>query len=132
MPVDRCVCFDVTFAKMKAMVDRDGCDLSDLHARTGCGSKCGLCLPYIQLMLRTGEVIFPIHWAEDFRAEGVKPGAVERMERRLHGELLPEGMPVPPPGPVIVPTVVISGRLPTDVSVTVTGPAPEAREPDAR
>lgn len=58
--VDRCVCHDVTFAELRALAMRTGVDLDGLSARTGCGTGCGCCLPYIRLMLRTGDVDFPV------------------------------------------------------------------------
>lgn len=51
--VDRCVCFDVTFARMLA----EGCEsLEDVVARWGCTKKCGLCKPYILRTLETREI----------------------------------------------------------------------------
>jgi bacterioferritin-associated ferredoxin len=62
--VDRCVCFGVTFAEMKAHLadvdcgktDRDAVDR--LRKRFGCGRGCALCVPYIRAMLVTGRVAF--------------------------------------------------------------------------
>lgn len=56
-PVRRCVCFNVTFATLKA----EGVDsLEEAARRFGCGTKCGTCRPYIAEMIRTGETAFPI------------------------------------------------------------------------
>lgn len=60
MPVTRCVCHDVTFAELKALTPEVGADLDALATRTGCGTGCGTCIPYIQLMLRTGRTEFPV------------------------------------------------------------------------
>lgn len=60
MPVTRCVCHDVTFAELKALTPEVGADLDALAARTGCGTGCGTCIPYIQLMLKTGRTEFPV------------------------------------------------------------------------
>ena len=60
MPVTRCVCHDVTFAELKAVASEAGADLDTLAARTGCGTGCGTCVPYIQLMLKTGRTEFPV------------------------------------------------------------------------
>ena len=104
MPVRRCVCFDVTFEALIELEKSHGEGLAGLHCRTGCGGKCGLCIPYIQVMLRTGQTRMPIMWSDDFKAQGVAPGAVGRIEQSLweiatiSGEP-PAGMPVPPPPP---------------------------------
>lgn len=55
MHVDRCVCFDVGFATLKAYARAHRCGLEGLTARFGCGRGCGLCVPYIRRMLETGE-----------------------------------------------------------------------------
>lgn len=58
--VDRCVCFDVTFRSLKAEADATDADFEDLQRRFGCGRGCGMCVPYIHRMLRTGEVVLPL------------------------------------------------------------------------
>ncbi len=66
LPVDRCVCFDVTFAEMKShLAERDdgastqpNAALDILRARFGCGRGCPLCVPYIRAMLTTGRIAF--------------------------------------------------------------------------
>jgi bacterioferritin-associated ferredoxin len=59
-PVDRCVCYDVTFAELKAIVDQEGLDFDALSARTGCCCGCGTCEQYVRLMLTTGKTRFPV------------------------------------------------------------------------
>jgi bacterioferritin-associated ferredoxin len=62
--VDRCVCFGVTFAEMKAHLAGVDCGqagpdaLHLLRERFGCGRGCALCVPYIRAMLVTGRVTF--------------------------------------------------------------------------
>jgi len=65
--VDRCVCHDVTFAQLRALSQLSGADLPALALRTGCGTGCGCCIPYIRLMLRTGQTDFPVLTPSDFR-----------------------------------------------------------------
>jgi bacterioferritin-associated ferredoxin len=67
MAVDRCVCLDVTFASLKCLSDRDNLDVEQLRIRTGCGSGCGMCVPYIHVMLKTGETTLPVLSAYEFR-----------------------------------------------------------------
>lgn len=59
-PIDRCVCFDVTFAALKELAGRTGADLEELSRRTGCCTGCGMCRPYVRLMLESGRVRFPV------------------------------------------------------------------------
>jgi bacterioferritin-associated ferredoxin len=58
MKVDRCVCFDVSFRRLKAHADEHGCGLAQLQATFGCGRACAFCLPYLRRMLQTGETSF--------------------------------------------------------------------------
>ena len=58
MPVDRCVCFNVTLAELKSWAQRHGCGLEGLRVRFGCGRGCAMCVPYIQAMLATGQTEF--------------------------------------------------------------------------
>lgn len=60
MHVDRCICHEKTLAELKAMAQAEGLDAEGLRRRTGCGSSCGLCFPYVRLMLATGETRIPV------------------------------------------------------------------------
>ena len=74
MSVDRCVCHDVTFASLREIArgidPRAGSSQADdatveelireLRRKTGCTSGCGMCAPYIRLMLRTGRTRFAV------------------------------------------------------------------------
>ena len=60
MPVDRCVCHNITFRELHAIAIAEKADLAALSARSGCASGCTLCRPYILLMLATGETKFPV------------------------------------------------------------------------
>lgn len=82
MTVTRCVCFDTAFADIWAML-RDGKSLADVHAATGCGGRCGLCIPYILAMLKTGKTELPVMWKQDFESLGVRPTPIDRVERRV-------------------------------------------------
>lgn len=57
--VDRCLCHDVTFAELLEM-HRRGATFAELSARTGCCTGCGLCEPYVHVVLRTGRVVLPV------------------------------------------------------------------------
>ncbi len=57
--VDRCLCHGVTFAELKEVADACGiADSLQLQGRVKFGTGCGLCLPYVSVMLRTGRVSF--------------------------------------------------------------------------
>jgi bacterioferritin-associated ferredoxin len=60
MAVDRCVCRAVSFEELWRLAQEVGPDLSKLQERTGCGTGCGLCVPYILEMLRTGVRDLPV------------------------------------------------------------------------
>lgn len=60
MSVDRCVCFERTFAELKQIHAQIGGGFAELQAKTKCGTNCGLCVPYIRLMLVTGRVSFAV------------------------------------------------------------------------
>ncbi|MCB2203226.1 (2Fe-2S)-binding protein [bacterium] len=59
--VDRCVCFSRTFDELKRIAEsEDVRDLPTLQSRVDFGQKCGLCKPYVERMLDTGNTRFPI------------------------------------------------------------------------
>ena len=56
--IDRCVCFDLRFDELKRKLDERPVTMDQIAKRFGCGSCCGLCRPYIERMLETGETVF--------------------------------------------------------------------------
>jgi bacterioferritin-associated ferredoxin len=56
--VSRCICRDAPFAGLLSTARASGWTLADLIRETGCGAQCGLCRPYLQRMLLTGETEF--------------------------------------------------------------------------
>lgn len=54
-PVRRCVCASVTFAELKLSGAKT---LDEIGDRFDAGINCGLCVPFIEQMLKTGEVEF--------------------------------------------------------------------------
>ncbi|MEO1584938.1 MAG: (2Fe-2S)-binding protein [Planctomycetota bacterium] len=60
MPVDRCVCHTVPFTELKQLADAGTDSFDDLSMETGCGTGCGMCEPYVRLMLKTGQTSFPV------------------------------------------------------------------------
>lgn len=59
-PVDRCVCFKVTFAELIRLRAETGAGFDELQERTGCGRGCGLCVPYVKAAVATGRARLPV------------------------------------------------------------------------
>ncbi|MFO0835670.1 MAG: (2Fe-2S)-binding protein [Phycisphaerales bacterium] len=60
MPIDRCVCRQIPFEELRDIAAEESLGFEALLDSTGCGSSCGLCVPYIQAMLATGRTTFPV------------------------------------------------------------------------
>lgn len=60
MPVTRCICHDLSFEQLKALAADDRLDFEQLQLKTRCGTACGMCEPYVRLMLITGETRFRV------------------------------------------------------------------------
>ena len=82
MRVDRCVCFNVSFERVREVALVCNGDLMQVHRATGCGARCGLCIPYIRVVIQTGQVSLPVMTADDFRRMGIPPASVARAESR--------------------------------------------------
>lgn len=60
-PVRACLCYPHSFAELKRLAEQNHWrTVADITAAVGCGSGCGLCGPYLALMLQTGETEFAI------------------------------------------------------------------------
>jgi hypothetical protein len=46
------------FADLLPQAHAHGWNLASLTVATGCGGQCGLCRPYLQVMLRDGITVF--------------------------------------------------------------------------
>ncbi|MFP4227603.1 MAG: (2Fe-2S)-binding protein [Salinivenus sp.] len=59
MPIDRCYCYQQTFAALKAVADETGAaSVEALQQHVSFGHNCELCHPYVRRMLDTGETTF--------------------------------------------------------------------------
>lgn len=57
--VDRCVCFQKSFADLLVIAKKTGArTLDELQEETEFGMACRLCNPYVRRMLITGETTF--------------------------------------------------------------------------
>lgn len=59
MTIDRCYCFDRTFAELKEVADATGASsVTTLQTHVTFGENCQLCHPYVRRMLATGQTVF--------------------------------------------------------------------------
>ena len=59
--VDRCVCYDTTFAEMKSVIDEHGLNSFDeLKNYVTFAENCRLCVPYAELVIKTGKTKFEV------------------------------------------------------------------------
>ena len=54
LSIRRCVCGDTTFEELV----REGVRTMEEAENRGCGVNCGLCRPYLERMVATGETAF--------------------------------------------------------------------------
>jgi bacterioferritin-associated ferredoxin len=73
MAVDRCVCLDISFDELKKRAEEGSLNVEQLRRDTGCGGGCGLCVPYIHVMLKTGDTSLPVMRPAEFRSILCKP-----------------------------------------------------------
>lgn len=60
LAVNRCICANVPFTELKKLADTGIRDLEELGRLTNCGKGCGMCIPYIRVMLATGVTDLPV------------------------------------------------------------------------
>ncbi|MFB6272887.1 MAG: (2Fe-2S)-binding protein [Salinibacter sp.] len=59
MNIDRCYCFDQTFAHLKEVAEKtDAASVEALQTHVTFGENCQLCHPYVRRMLDTGQTVF--------------------------------------------------------------------------
>ena len=54
--INKCICFDITFEKI--LEHSKTLSYDELIRSFGCGTKCGLCKPYIHEAIATGLTSF--------------------------------------------------------------------------
>ncbi|MEL6328514.1 MAG: hypothetical protein AAFR38_02535 [Planctomycetota bacterium] len=82
LAVTKCICFDAEFATIRRIALSEG-SLLAAHKQTGFGARCGLCVPYIQFMMRTAETDLPVMWSSDFEDHGIPAPAIVKLEKFL-------------------------------------------------
>ncbi len=59
MPVDRCICHNISFRQIKEIAEEKGYhDIQELQAEKISSTNCKLCQPYVKEVLRTGKTSF--------------------------------------------------------------------------
>jgi bacterioferritin-associated ferredoxin len=59
--VDRCVCYDKTFAEMKVVIDEhELTSFDELKNYITFAENCRLCVPYVELVIKTGKTKFEV------------------------------------------------------------------------
>jgi len=59
--VDRCICYDKTFADMKKIIDKHGVkSIYELRKHILFGENCMLCVPYVEQVIKTGKTKFEV------------------------------------------------------------------------
>lgn len=56
--INKCVCFNLTFAEIIEIAKKNNWNLEDIQKNLGCGTRCELCVPYIQISIKTGQKEF--------------------------------------------------------------------------
>lgn len=60
-PVRACLCAGRSFANLLPEVRQNAwTSVEEIAAHTGCGGGCGMCQPYLERMLETGETVFSV------------------------------------------------------------------------
>lgn len=75
MTVSRCVCYDISFDELKRLIKEKDLSFDELQHATGCSTGCGMCEPYIRLMLKTRQTSFeplPPHEADQILKEAAE------------------------------------------------------------
>jgi bacterioferritin-associated ferredoxin len=57
--VNRCICHNVPFTTIAEQA-RQGRSIAEISAATNCGMGCGLCRPYVWVVVTTGATNIPV------------------------------------------------------------------------
>ncbi|MEX0944788.1 MAG: (2Fe-2S)-binding protein [Balneolaceae bacterium] len=59
MPVDRCICHNITFKEIKKIAEEQGLtSLEEIQIEKIASSKCKMCEPYVKEVLKSGKTSF--------------------------------------------------------------------------
>ena len=66
--VTKCICYDKTFTDMKLLIDKHKLKTVDeLQIHIPFGLNCKLCVPYVELVFKTGKTEFDVIGQEGLR-----------------------------------------------------------------
>jgi bacterioferritin-associated ferredoxin len=57
--VDRCICYNVPFSEVASLA-KSGQSFDAISETTGCCQGCGMCEPYVRVVIATGRVSLPV------------------------------------------------------------------------
>lgn len=80
--VERCVCYDQPFEKLLKMAREEGLTQDQLSERTGCCTGCGMCKPYVRVVLSTGRTSIPLMNGKSLKAIAEEAEAQREPEER--------------------------------------------------
>ena len=74
------MCFNQPFDKLLEMAQKEGLTREQLSDRTGCCTGCGMCKPYVRVVLSTGRTSIPLMNGRSLReiAEQAEAAAADR------------------------------------------------------
>ena len=78
--VERCVCFDQPFEKLLRLAREEGLTQDQLSERTGCCTGCGMCKPYVRVVLSTGRTSIPLMNGRALKAIAEEAEALQAAE----------------------------------------------------
>lgn len=78
-----CVCHNTSFQTLRSLCDDHPDRVGEACKSTGCGSSCGLCMPYIQAAVRCKCDELEVMWSDDFAGMGIPAGRIVQVERFL-------------------------------------------------
>tara|TARA_R100001143_G_C3361367_1_gene137097 strand:- start:33475 stop:33675 length:201 start_codon:yes stop_codon:yes gene_type:complete len=59
MPVDQCICHEISFAEIKKIAEEKGyTSIEEIQIAGISSTHCKMCEPYIRAMLKTGKTSF--------------------------------------------------------------------------
>lgn len=83
MQVTHCLCEKKSIAEILAWARERGItQVGPIAAGLGCGTHCGMCVPFIEYALATGETVVP-YPCPDLPATATSPQAVDHASRWL-------------------------------------------------
>ncbi|MEX0610101.1 MAG: hypothetical protein WD016_09600 [Balneolaceae bacterium] len=57
--VNKCICHNKEFSEVKKHAEEKGYStVKELQAENYCSNSCGLCIPYVEMVLETGDTEF--------------------------------------------------------------------------